>query len=97
MSRILNNSDRKFILKIKSQEPLDLNACKPHVYLLQSTGYEELKDISIENTDSIKILIDKETANKVNQIKLKVTLDIPDADFNNKSRHVEYEVCSTIM
>lgn len=97
MSRILNNSDRKFILKIKSQEPLDLTKCKPHVYLLQSTGYKELEDISIENTDSIKILIAKEIANSVTQIKLKVTLDIPDEDFNNKNRHVEYEVCSTLM
>lgn len=97
MSRILSNSDRKFILKIKSQEPLDITRCAPHVYLLQSTGYVELKDISIENSDSIKILIDKEIAQKVNQIKLKVTLDIPDEDFNDKNRHVEYEVCSTIM
>jgi hypothetical protein len=97
MSRILSNSDRKFILKIKSQEPLDLTKCSPHVYLLQSKGYEELKDVSIENTDSIKILIDKETAKSVTQIKLKVTLDIPDEDFDNKNRHVEYEVCSTLM
>lgn len=97
MSRILNNSDRKFILKIKSQEPLDLTKCNPQVYLLQSGEYIKLKDVNIENTDSIKILIDKETAKSVTQIKLKVTLDIPDEDFNDKERHVEYEVCSTLM
>lgn len=97
MSRILSNSDRKFILKIKSQEPLDITKCDPHVYLLQSTGYIELEDVSIENSDSIKILIDKETTKNITNIKLKVTLDIPDEDFDNKNRHVEYEVCSTLM
>lgn len=98
MSKMLQDSERKFTLTMEPIDGVKLKDCtlkvEAYAYANRSVALDE-KHIIRKDDDSVKVLITSDVARQIGggQIKLKVYLGIPDADFPDGYRNQVYEVC----